>query len=386
MKKIKICHFCNKKFERNYSPSNKRHKTNSGTFCSVYCHRKGRNKFDEISFRFDTKKFVFKKPSNELGKYDSIDQEYLLRHKKKDYDFFLKNGICDEKTAYFFGIGITDGFLIERVYGMKAKPPYFGLELRDWDSDILTSVSKSLGFKDKLYKSKKNTFKLYLRGDYITNDLVALGLVPRKSHVAEYPFIKNKNLHKHFIRGVIDGDGSFFLLQKKYLSLKICGNDKLMYGVYLIIKDILKIKSCRLEYPKNHINLKMKSFCTISYNPDETKIIRDWIYKTNSQLFSFRKYQNAYLETANETYFQTNTPNKLSKKIGVSSQFVIRLIKKYKFPTKKFGRIYTIDNKNLKNFYKKCSDHIKNIRNEGSLPKNRKVLLLDNLKILINEN
>ena len=85
---MKICKYCKKIFERNYSPSNNKHKTNPGKFCSIYCYRKGRNNFDISSFRFDTKKFEFKKPSNELGKYESIDQEYLLRHKKKNYDLF----------------------------------------------------------------------------------------------------------------------------------------------------------------------------------------------------------------------------------------------------------------------------------------------------------
>jgi len=383
MIKMKICEYCKKIFERNYSPSNNKHKTNPGKFCSIYCYRKGRNNFNTSNFRFNTKKFEFKKPSNELGKYDSVDQEYLLRHKKKDYDFFFKNGIQDEKTAYFFGIALTDGFLIERVHGVNAKPPYFGLELRDYDNDILTSICKAVGFKDKLYKSKKNTYKLYLRGDYIVNDFIALGLSPRKSQIAEYPLIKNKNLHRHFIRGLIDGDGSFFLFHNKYLRLKICGNDKLMYGIYLIIKDILKISSCNLEYPKNHKNLKMKSFCAISYNQDEAKLIRDWIYKTKSQLFSFRKYQNAYKEVSNDTYFQSNTPSKLAKKIGVSSQFILRFLKRYKFPIKKFGRVYTVENKNLKNFYKKCFDHIKSNRNEGSMPTKRKVFILNNLKTLI---
>ena len=127
----------------------------------------------------------------------------------------------------------------------------------------------------------------------------------------------------------------------------------------------------------------MKSYCTISYNQEETKLIRDWIYKTKSQLFSFRKYQNAFFEPINKTYFQEETPNKLAKKIGVSSQFIYRLIKRYNFPTTKFGRIYTIENKNLKKFYKKCFDQINNNRNEGSLSKNRKIQLLNNLKVLI---
>ena len=88
MIKMKICKYCKKIFERNYSPSNNKHKTNPGKFCSIYCYRKGRNNFDISSFKFDTKKFEFKKPSNELGKYESIDQEYLLRHKKKITTFF----------------------------------------------------------------------------------------------------------------------------------------------------------------------------------------------------------------------------------------------------------------------------------------------------------
>ena len=127
----------------------------------------------------------------------------------------------------------------------------------------------------------------------------------------------------------------------------------------------------------------MKSFCSISYNQDETKLIRDWIYKTKSQLFSFRKYQNAYQEILNDTYFQANTPNKLAKKIGVSSQFILRFIKRYKFPIKKFGRVYTVENKNLKNLYKKCFDHIETNRNKGSMPIRRKTVLLNNLKTLI---
>jgi hypothetical protein len=379
VRKIKKCQFCGKLFERNYSISNKKHKINPGKFCSSKCSFKGQNAFKEKKFKFDLKKYKFFKPLSSLGSYKPINKKYLINKKSKSYDFLLKKGIHNEATAYFFGLAITDGWLIERSF-KNPKPPYFGLELKDIDKDIIYKLAKALTFKDKIYVSKKATYKLYLRGEYIANDLIALGCSKRKSYIANYPLIKKKSLHKHLIRGLIDGDGSFYLHAKKYLRLKICGNDKLVYGFYLIIKKFLNVGPATLEYPENRIDLKMKTFCALVYGADEAKIIRDWIYKTKSNLYSLRKYKNSLKEPDNDTYFNEHTPKTISRLINISANGVIRIIKRYNLPIKKYGKVYTIEKKNLKKFYETCFNHFAKNNNEGSLPKLRKLGLLKTLK------
>ena len=116
MRKIKKCQFCGKLFERNYSISNKKHKINPGKFCSSKCSFKGQNAFKEKKFKFDLKKYKFFKPLSSLGSYKPINKKYLINKKSKSYDFLLKKGIHNEATAYFFGLAITDGWLIERSF------------------------------------------------------------------------------------------------------------------------------------------------------------------------------------------------------------------------------------------------------------------------------
>lgn len=382
MIKLKKCQYCGKLFKRYYSASNKKHKTNPGKFCSSKCSFKGKNTFNVKKFKFDLKKYKFFNPLISLGNYQTINKKYLRNKKEKSYDFILKRGIHNEVTAYFFGLAITDGWLIERSF-KNPKPPYFGLELKDIDKDIIYKLAKALDFKDRIYVSKKRTYKLYLRGEYIANDLIALGCTKRKSYIANYPLIKKISLHKHLIRGLIDGDGSFYLSSNKYLRLKICGNDKLIYGFYLIIKKLLNITPAELEYPKNRIDLKMKTFCSLIYGEDEAKIIRDWIYKTKSNLYSHRKYINSFKVPYKDTHFNEHTPSKVSKLINISAEGVRRIIKRYNFPTKKYGKVYTIEKKNLKKFYKTCLNHFAKNNHEGSLPKKRKLKLLKILKTKI---
>ena len=104
MLKTKICQFCDKPFDRQYHKSDKRNKTNPGKFCSQKCHELGKkNSFVVKSFRFDTSKYEFQKPKDNLGK-DSFKKEYQIVKAKKFNDRFFKKGIVNEETAYFYGI------------------------------------------------------------------------------------------------------------------------------------------------------------------------------------------------------------------------------------------------------------------------------------------
>ena len=101
MLKTKICQFCDKPFDRQYHKSDKRNKTNPGKFCSQKCHELGKkNSFVVKSFRFDTSKYEFQKPKDNLGK-DSFKKEYQIVKAKKFNDRFFKKGIVNEETACF---------------------------------------------------------------------------------------------------------------------------------------------------------------------------------------------------------------------------------------------------------------------------------------------
>ena len=83
-------------------------------------------------------------------------------------------------------------------------------------------------------------------------DLMKLGVVPRKSLIAEMPNI-NKSLVRHFIRGYFDGDGNISYTVNGHISLSwnIVGGETILTAFCKILnsEDI----SCSI-YKINHSN------------------------------------------------------------------------------------------------------------------------------------
>jgi len=127
----------------------------------------------------------------------------------------------------------------------------------------------------------------------MSETLASLGVVERKSHSITFPNWLDKSLYRHFIRGLIDGDG--------WIRLPTSNRDSPCVGLICTrsINDFLK------NYYLLEFNIK--SYLSKAYNQDkdimceilvknykQSKILLDWLYK-DSTIYLDRKY-NLYLD------------------------------------------------------------------------------------------
>lgn len=281
------CQICEKEFIRYQS----RIKKSGNVYCSHECARIARMHFiSDSDFRFDANLYHYKKPDKKLGSYENLTlskrkQAHISRNLSMHYLF--QNGIKDEFTAYFYGLLLTDG----SVHETSEKKKRISLFIND--QDIVMKVASSLGCPDKVRNYGKR-YRLQIHSDTLFNDLRALGCTKNKTQEANYPLIP-KDLDQHFIRGVLDGDGSFSIRNRhKEFYLKFFGNHLLLYGLYIKIKEHVRVSPSNIDYPIDYDRrYTMNSYCFITYNKYSSLKIRDWVYE-NAKIYGNRKHQLAY--------------------------------------------------------------------------------------------
>ncbi|KAA0259080.1 helix-turn-helix domain-containing protein [Deferribacter autotrophicus] len=318
-----VCQYCGKTFY-NYKH---REKDSRNIYCSIKCRIDANRKtFSYKKFRFDITKYEFTKPLPELGDYTSITgfRRKQFVNRDKINHFFFQKGIVDEKTAYLFGLFLSDGSI-----GRTNTSYYIRIGLAD--EDLVKLISKLIDSKYPIkvthFENKKSIYILRVYSWYLYHDLQCLGCGERKTYYANYPYIEDDNLHKHFIRGVLDGDGSWYM-HNGSLNLSFCSNDKLLFGITKVIDKILGITPTSLYYPEKG---NMKTFCKIEYSPISTIKIRDWIYE-DAKIFLQRKRNKAY---DIKIYY---TVRDVADACGVSVSYIIKLIKEEKIDCYRDGK------------------------------------------------
>jgi hypothetical protein len=129
-------------------------------------------------------------------------------------DFFKK---WTEKMAYVLGFLYADGDIEDVRESSRAQCIAF----TSVDKEILEEIKKAMGSGHNLnYRAPRKTiyqngktyensgiYRLRIGSKEMFNDLLKLGLTPRKSLAIKFPMdVPDKYLH-HFIRGYFDGDG-----------------------------------------------------------------------------------------------------------------------------------------------------------------------------------
>ena len=82
--------------------------------------------------------------------------------------------------AYILGFIFADGCLVEYRNG------YHGLDITSKDLNHLRLIKEKLNAEHKIGK-KERGFRLQIRNRDIYNDLINLGLTPRKSKIISFP-------------------------------------------------------------------------------------------------------------------------------------------------------------------------------------------------------
>jgi len=247
--------------------------------------------FTKIGLQFNVSRKTiakFLKNDNAKIKENSFyNRKYNLNEKYFDV-------IDTEEKAYILGFIYADG---NNLY----KNNRISIHLSKVDEEILQKFSLIFYGKTilKYNTNKNNNGKLFnyvslnLYSKHMSQHLATLGVVECKSYKITFPEWLDKSLHKHFLRGLIDGDGWIYLPTTNRASPSvglICTkqiNDKLT----VILKNELDLKSYLCKAYKQDFNV----MCEIRIkNYHQCKIFLDWLYK-DSTIYLERKY-NLYLQ------------------------------------------------------------------------------------------
>jgi len=144
-----------------------------------------------------------RKKALEAGKFKGKEKRHIN-------ETFFETSNWSPGMAWVLGLLFADG-------NLETSNPVFRLSQRAPDGlrkalNLMRSSHKIAAKEKKSYKGvisgKIYSFKVWNKKMY--NDLLKLGLTPAKSTEMKFPDIPPKYMN-HFIRGLYDGDGSFYI-------------------------------------------------------------------------------------------------------------------------------------------------------------------------------
>lgn len=259
---------------------------------------KGRVKYLDIAIKLYNEGFSFVELGKIFGKTSSsinhvfktrgiksrTVQENSLIKNQLSPDYFER--IDSEEKAYILGLLYADGW--NSVKGREV-----GIELRDYDLDILEKIQKSIGGNTKLNKivqkyngQIKYAYRLY--SQKYCEDLAKLGCVPNKSLVLKFPTEEQvpKHLISHFIRGYFDGDGSVSKYAKN-IKVNFTGCTNFITSLRDYLASIKVVPQNKLNFGKDK---ERKAFCMMEWNGKRNcKSLYNYMYK-DATIFGNRKY------------------------------------------------------------------------------------------------
>lgn len=220
--------------------------------------------------------------------------------KNKDFDDNYFSNIDTENKAYFLGLIYSDGNVREHNGGY-----FLNVELKREDKYILEKLSEELKCGNKIRdRDRKTNFDDSHMSSFtscnskrIFDDLARFNIVPDKSHQTKS--FKNiekyipQNLIKHFLRGVIDGDGT---ISKRYTTtqnaIAVYQNEiEFCYDFDKLLKTSIKNENLK----ENIIMNKWNGVYSLRYRRiDDIKEICDFLYN-DATIYLKRKYQLAEL-------------------------------------------------------------------------------------------
>lgn len=250
------------------------------------------------------------KTSKELAEKFGVSKSYIKKIWKKNglsgkrnkpytyvFDENYFESIDSKDKAYFLGLLATDGCVYKRKNGIGQHIIKLSLV---GDLEIIEEFKKHLKSNNKITKmSNKNKsdfiYTLAIVSDKMAEDLRKYGIVTNKTDKTKFPNIDNEFI-PHFIRGVLDGDGSIYKtiqpknkLKKYRYTINIVGTYKLLNRIAVCLK-MYSINSTIYRDNKNYsfplYTLK------IQRQEDMLKFI-DLIYKDCDNLYIKRKKDKA---------------------------------------------------------------------------------------------
>lgn len=190
------------------------------------------------------------------------------------------------QMAYVLGFIFADG-AIEDVQ-KSSRTCYIALS--SVDISILKQIRLSMNSNHKFYLRKsrlvtyrdgksynsRDSFIFRIGSKLMYNDLLSLGVTPRKSLSILFPSIPIEYLHL-FIRGYFDGDGCIHLKEGKYPKVIFTsGSIKFIQGLANILSNILQIPA---KSANSQIENSGNPCYRLGYSSKDSRKILEFMYK-----------------------------------------------------------------------------------------------------------
>jgi len=154
---------------------------------------------------------------------------------KIDISFFKK--IDSHDKAQILGFIYADGCI-----RIKPNQPILKIVIHKKDKKYLEKIRKKLSYKNKLRVDSKGYIVFAASNENLSNDLVKLGALPKKSLILKFPTeeVLPKKYWSSFILGYFEGDGSIYNIKNPSgtLATKIhfVGTKQFLIKIKKIIK------------------------------------------------------------------------------------------------------------------------------------------------------
>lgn len=228
-----------------------------------------------------------------------------------NHNFFFKN---NEKSFYWAGFIAADGNISKNR---------ITLCINTQDKDHLfkfkSDISTNSPIKDFIRKEFRSKFKrneyfastIKINSKTMVNDLLKFNITPAKSKTLTLnDFTINNSNFRHFIRGLIDGDGWIYRT-KNNSEIGLSGTPKVINTVYNFLKKNLNLESSAVKIRKNNLAIWRSTRLK-----DNIKII-DYLY-SNCSIYLNRK-----------KIIVDEILNCRSRKINISKEDLLKSMEKY---------------------------------------------------------
>lgn len=195
-----------------------------------------------------------------------------------DYTFFDE---LNPNSTYMLGFVLADGYIHKGI-----DQNVLQIEVAPYDRDVLDKFSRAINFKGRLYE-RNSGVKFQTHNLRIIDKLAEHGIpLADKSHTAKYINVPNE-VKRHFIRGLIDGDGWSRIDADGNYNLGLCGT----YDLVSSVKDNL-LYDC----DDNKIRQQGPNCYRFNIKGQKAVLIAKWLYD-DAKLFLDRKFE-AYQEAS----------------------------------------------------------------------------------------
>ena len=142
-----------------------------------------------------------------LRKYGVKTRSNKINSRKYEVNHRYFSEINSQEKAYWLGFLQTDGYLLSSVKRV-------GLAISTKDIDHLQKFKESQGATYPIHTYIASGYaaveysRIVITSDQMWDDLNALGITPQKTK-SSLPLSLGEDLERHYVRGLLDGDGGF---------------------------------------------------------------------------------------------------------------------------------------------------------------------------------